>query len=296
MSQIYYPKADRTSQWFAGTFPGTLMSDPLEKLLWHTTEGSNWPSYERNGVKGSVAPQVTYHARAHAFHQHFPINRSARALQDPQGTSVKENRDGVVQVEIVASADRAYAAKHGLLYIADLDEQSIDDLGEFSAWLKREWGVPLEKAPIWLPYPASYGNSDARMTSAEYNAFRGHLGHMHASGNSHGDPGAFPIDRVLAAARGTTPGKDDDDVALTDAERQNLGKAAWLADQWAQGSDFDRKLDKAGWLADGFAADGHITGKLDGLTAAVTALGKQATETNRLLQEISTKLDQGGTA
>lgn len=261
MTQIYYPPADRTAQWYAGNFPGTLMPR-LDKVLWHTTEGSNWPSYGgSSGIKGAVAPQLTYHARAHVWHQHFPLNRSGRALQDPNSTPVKENRDNVVQVEIIASADPAWARKHGLLYIADLDQQAIDDLGEFSAFMNREWGVPLTKAPIWLPYPESYGNSDARMSSAQYDAFRGHLGHMHASGNSHGDPGAYPIDRVLAAARGT--GKDDDDVALTADERNDLGKARWLADQWKQGGDFDQKLDKAGWLADGFAVDGHITAKLD---------------------------------
>lgn len=270
---IYYPPADRTAQWFAGNFPGTLMSR-IRKVLWHTTEGSNWPSYEgSSGIKGATAPQLTYHARAHKWHHHFPLNRSGRALQDPNSTPVKENRDEVVQVEIIASADRSYAAKHGLLYIANLDQQAIDDLGEFSAFMLTEWGVPLTKAPIWLPYPESYGNSDARMTSAEYDAFVGHLGHMHASGNSHGDPGAFPIDRVLAAARGTIPGEDDD-VALTDAERQDLGLAAWLAKQWKQGGDFDAKLDKAGWLADQFKQGSALDLKLDAILGIDAKLDK----------------------
>ncbi len=262
MTQIYYPPADRTAQWYAGNFPGTLMPR-IEKVLWHTTEGSNWPSYERDGVKGAVAPQLTYHARAHVWHQHFPLNRSGRALQDPNGTPVRENRDNVVQVEIIASADRVYARKHGLLYIAELDERAIDDLGNFAGFMLREWGVPLVAAQM-LPYPESYGNSPVRMTSAEYDAFRGHLGHQNASGNSHGDPGDMPLAEVLAVAGGHDKGEDDD-VALTDAERNDLGKARWLADQWKQGGDFDTKLDKAGWLADQFKQGSALDQKLDAI-------------------------------
>jgi hypothetical protein len=191
---IYYPPADRTAQWFAGSYPGTEMSD-VDKVLWHTTEGSGWPSYDG----GAKAPTLTYHARYHLWHQHFPLNRSARALMDPDGTPVRENRDNVVQVEIIATADPGNTT--GLLFIGDLDDRAVNDLGAFSAFMNREWGTPLTPAPVWLPYPQSYGDSPARMTSAEYDAFKGHLGHMHASGNHHGDPGDFPITRVLSVAR-----------------------------------------------------------------------------------------------
>jgi hypothetical protein len=244
----------------------------VSKVLWHTTEGSGWPTYEdSNGLKGAKAPNLTYHPVAHRWHQHFPLNRSARALQDPSNTPVRENRDDVVQVEIIASADSKYAGPGGLLYVAELDDQAVNDLAEFAAFMREHYEVPYTKAPIWLPYPASYGNSKARMSSATYDAFKGHLGHMHASGNDHGDPGLLPINRILAIA--AEQGKDDD-VALTDAERQDLGKARWLADAWAQNGDFDTKLDKAGWLADSFASDGHLTlllNKIADGNAAITA-------------------------
>jgi hypothetical protein len=218
MSAIYYPPADRTAQWFADEYPGVDMGG-VEKVLLHTTEGGNWPSYDG----GAKAPQLTYHATAHRWHQHFPLNRSARALQDPTGTPVRENRDRVVQVEIIASADRAYARKHGLLYVEELDEQAIDDLGTFVGWMHREFGVPLVKAALWLPYPKSYGNSDARMTSAEYDAFRGVLGHQHASGNSHGDPGAIPINQIMAVASASA-GVGEDDYMATPAGQAQLNR------------------------------------------------------------------------
>jgi hypothetical protein len=240
VSAIYYPPANIAVQWYADTFPGVDMGG-VDKVLLHSTEGSSWPTYaDDNGVAGAKAPQVTYHATGHRWRQHFPLNRSARALMDPQGTPVRENRDKVVQVEIIASADRRYAAKHGLLYVEDLDQQAIDDLGEFIAFMHREWGVPLVKAPLWLPYPQSYGNSDARMTSAEYDAFRGVLGHMHASGNLHGDPGALPINQIMVAAAA-----GEEDYMATDAAKAQLDRIELMLAQqfvlegkrWAQTQD-----------------------------------------------------------
>lgn len=193
----FYPKADHAAQWFADTYPGTAMGT-CEKLLLHTTEGSGWPSYDG----GAKAPQLTYHPKSHVWHQHFPLSRSARALQDPESTPVRENRDGVIQVEIICSSDPVFAEDHGLLYVADLDDQAIEDLGELAAWLHVNAGLVLAQAPVWLPYPAS-GRSDskARMSSAQFDAFKGVCGHMHASGNTHGDPGAIPINQIMAVAR-----------------------------------------------------------------------------------------------
>jgi hypothetical protein len=44
------------------------------------------------------------------------------------------------------------------------------------------------------------------MSSSEYDAFQGVLGHQHASGNAHGDPGALNVPRIMAHAKayGTT--------------------------------------------------------------------------------------------
>jgi len=95
---IHYPEADHDTQWFGDVFPGATMPR-IDKLLLHTTEGSDWPGY--NG--GKVAPTLTYHPAKHQWRQHFRINQSSRALADPNLTAVRENRDNVVQVEIVCS-------------------------------------------------------------------------------------------------------------------------------------------------------------------------------------------------
>jgi hypothetical protein len=225
---VHFPGADREAQWFGDAFPGVTMPR-IDKLLLHTTEGSGWPGY--NG--GGSAPTLTYHPKKHKWRQHFAINQSARALADPKVTQVRENRANVVQVEIICSCDPVQIKKHSLLDVRDLDDEALRDLGEFAAWLHREWGLPLVLTPDWLPFPASAGPSKVRMSGPEYAAFKGILGHQHAPagkgekdrGNEHGDPGALDVQRILAFAKnagtatrgfGPAPGEEEEDVKPTD--------------------------------------------------------------------------------
>ena len=183
MRAVYYPPANRTAQWYADTYPGTDMGG-VEKFLIHSTEGNGWPGYDG----GAKAPTLTYFPRLRAFRQHFPLNRSARALRDPDGTPVRENRDRVVQLEIVGTCDpMTHRNNPTWAYVPELADEHLDDIAALLAFLNVEWGVPLVAAPVWLPYPSSFGDSAARMSSSEYSAFRGVLAHMHASGNDHGD-------------------------------------------------------------------------------------------------------------
>ena len=114
---------------------------------------------------------------------------------------MRENRDRVVQVEIVCSCDRMFAQKYGYVYVANLDGRALQDLGKFIRFMHDHYGVPLVAAGRWLPYPQSYGNSAARMSGPEYDRFSGVLGHQHASGNTHGDPGAINIDAIMIHAK-----------------------------------------------------------------------------------------------
>jgi len=224
---IHYPEADHDTQWFGDVFPGATMPR-IDKLLLHTTEGSDWPGY--NG--GKVAPTLTYHPAKHKWRQHFRINQSSRALADPNLTAVRENRDNVVQVEIVCSCDPEMVKKFGLLDVRNLDDRALRDLGEFAAWLHTEWDLPLVLTPDWLPFPQSFGTTKVRMTGPEYDAFMGILGHQHAPagkgddrGNEHGDPGALDVHSILKFALSAVGGgrdmsvmatEEDEDVKLTD--------------------------------------------------------------------------------
>src|SRR4051812_25774212 len=97
---LYYPPVNRSIQWWEDDFDRGTMS-VIDKVLLHTTEtGKTWPGYK----SGANAPNLTYNPWEPAgkrWRQHNRLNTSARALQDPSGTAVRENRDGVVQVEIV---------------------------------------------------------------------------------------------------------------------------------------------------------------------------------------------------
>lgn len=201
-----YPPADATSEWYGDHFKGTDMGG-VDKVLLHSTEGASWPPY----AGGAQAPNLTYHPAKRAWRQHFPLNRSARALVDDPSTTVRENRDRVVQVEIVAVCDPSvYGRSTKLLPIQELSVGALDDLGAFLAFMHEHYRVPLIAAPRWLPYPRSAGDSPVRMNGKVYDAFRGVLGHQHASGNAHGDPGSLNVAAVIRAAnraaRPTTPG------------------------------------------------------------------------------------------
>ena len=197
-----YPKADRATQWWESKFDrGTFTG--IEKILLHTTETTGWPGY----LSGAQAPTLTYHPRLRQWRQHNYLDRSARALVDPTGTTVRENRDNVIQIEIIAYADEAKAATVGGLKVTDLTDAQLGDLADFIKFIRSEWGGPPLVAPTFLPYPSSYGNSKVRMSGPTYDAYRGILGHMHASGNSHGDPGAIDVARILELATPPKPPK-----------------------------------------------------------------------------------------
>jgi len=197
----YYPPADHAVQNFASRYPGDRMD--VNTLVWHTTEGGGWPDYSG----GSMAPTLTVmpsfsHKRLH-FRQHFPFDMSARALV--HAGSVATNTLNVAQVELIGTCDPAAKWPTGTdVRWWDPPQWCIDQLGDFVAWCRSEHGVPLKPVDLWLPYPASYGSSRARMSEQAWSNFSGHCGHAHVpSGNVHGDPGALPIRRILAAAVGS---------------------------------------------------------------------------------------------
>lgn len=191
-----YPPADEKAEWYADTYPGIDMGG-VEKVLLHTTEGAGWPTYK----DGSVAPNLTFNCAQRAWRQHFPLRRSARALCDPATTGVRENRDKVVQVEIVAVCDPKLAARSKqMVPVEKISDGALHDLGDFLAFMHTNFGVPLVAAPKWLPYPASAGDSPVRMSGPQYDAFKGILGHQHASGNVHGDPGSLDVATIIRYA------------------------------------------------------------------------------------------------
>lgn len=195
--QQWYPPADNTSQNFTNVYPGDIMPHPNVFVL-HSMECQAWPSYDG----GAVAPTFSINclgAKGKRIRQHFPANMSARALVNLPG-GVQTNTLNVVQIEISGTCDPASKGRIAP-FVPELSDDVLDDIAHLWLWLHEEWSVPLKAlAPTrWKSYPSSYGASNGtRMTARAWNNFTGVCGHQHVPENEHGDPGNFPIARLLA--------------------------------------------------------------------------------------------------
>lgn len=224
-----YPGAS-TAHWWQEKWGGDLMEVNVAVL--HTTEGVGLTDYDG----GSMAPNLTAVAdfvnKRLRWYQHFDIDRSSRALRNLAG-GVETNTLNVVQVEFEGTCDYSKrntwgsrVAGRDYIYWGDPPDWALRDAADFLRWLNANHGVPLSGPSMWLTYgpdsrrpgvtPASYGASPARMTFAQWNAFKGICGHQHVPENDHGDPGALPFTKLIALAKGTTPPQEDDMALTTD--------------------------------------------------------------------------------
>lgn len=213
-----YPGAS-TSYWYGSKYPGSAMESNV--VVWHSTEGRSLPSYGggASAPNFTAVPDLT--ARRLRWYQHFDFDVSSRALQNLRG-GVETNTLNVVQVELVGTCDsrhaktwrlgsKTYKAGTDYLYTGDLPDWVVRDLAAFCRWAYEKHGVPLTSGVTFKAYPDSYGANGVRMSGAKWQSFKGHCGHQHVPENDHGDPGAFPMAAILAAAKGA----DEDDGGPT---------------------------------------------------------------------------------
>ncbi len=193
-----------------GNSAGVMNGDGSRKALLHSTEGSSIEGAVSSYRAHNSWPTKTVDLKRRIVAVHLPLDVAARALRNDPGGADATNKDGsvLIQYELVGTAT---------------DPASIgspDDLEWFGREVLgpdcRRMGVPLTSTVDWVAYPASYGAAPQRLSPAAWDAYSGVLGHQHAPDNSHGDPGAIDIERILSAARG------EDDVALTDAQEKAL--------------------------------------------------------------------------
>lgn len=227
MRQRYYPRANQSLQDFSVRYPGSKM-DP-NVLVLHTTETKTWPGYK----DGATAPTFTAYpdpaTKRILWRQHFPVDMSSRALRNEQG-GVQTNTLNAVQVELVGSCDPDEGIARGYYDWTKPDDWALRDLAEFVRWLDAEWpSFALQNAAPrgWLPYPSSYGNKNGqRLTFDEWRSAYGIVGHQHVPENSHGDPGDFPIERLISMAAhpaGSVTGKQYVAVPVTVGTFNNKG-------------------------------------------------------------------------
>jgi hypothetical protein len=190
---IYLRGANITAQWYADNYSGTTFPR-VDKFLLHTTETGGWPGYSA----GASAPNATYYPKFRQIRQHFGINRSARALRDPSSTAVRENRDNVFQLEIICYSDYRLAVERGGIWVGDLTASHLRDIAAMILQIHRDWSLPLQSSVTWREGRKTWYN-DVRLSGPQFDVYRGILGHVHASGNTHWDPGGFRYSRLKSA-------------------------------------------------------------------------------------------------
>lgn len=182
--------ANTSAQWYQDNYPGGVFSR-LDKFVLHTTETEGWPAYSG----GASSPNATYHPRLRQIRQHHSNNRSSRALRDPSGTAVRENRDNVFQLEIICYSDKRLGDSVGGLWVGDLTDTHMRDIAAMMIQLNDELGLPLQSSVTWREGRTSYYGG-VRLSGSQFDAYRGILGHVHVSGNTHWDPGGFRYSKL----------------------------------------------------------------------------------------------------
>lgn len=245
MSKQHYPGANTTAQYWAGKFVGSTMNTNCACL--HTTEGFTWPSYGG----GASAPHMTIlpniKARTISLRQHFPAGKSSRALVNLAG-GVETNTLNVFQIEFIGTCDSRYRERWGnkvagvdYIYWPDAPDWLLEAIAPVFQWLDAEWdGFKIVDATPrgWVRYPDSYGvGAKQRMTAREWANAYGIFGHQHVPENAHGDPGNFPIARLVEFATGkpATPAPTPDPPKPTVPKPAQT--AVWdLSTTWEIGS------------------------------------------------------------
>lgn len=188
-----------TRERFTNTAKITWRAQPA-KIVLHSTEGNTYPSASvyRDGAS---APHFTIDVRGRTCRQHYPLTEGAWALQAPTGIST--NSYGVIQIEMIGTC----AGTPGIQSVLAYNDNDLLYLGGLLKTIADETGIPLTTGVEFMKYPDSYGKTRVRLTTAQWYAYRGILGHQHVPGNTHGDPGNFPIARLLDLI--TPPPEDD---------------------------------------------------------------------------------------
>jgi hypothetical protein len=171
---------------FHGASPGTYVSGPFRGVL-HTTEVKAYEPSQATYYGKTFAPHFTL-ATVHGavvMYQHYPIDRSARALEHKG--NIQTNRQSAIQIEIAWTAED----------IATLPPEYTAKLREWMRWVESQTGV-TRTAPKFFGNEAFGVDSPSRMTAEEWKSFDGWCGHQHVPQNKHWDPGLIDIDQLLA--------------------------------------------------------------------------------------------------
>jgi hypothetical protein len=219
-----YPLADAKTQWFDDDFSWAIIKPNV--LVWHTTEGFGWPPYDGGAKAPHVTAKPDFANKRLKFRQHFANEHSSRALANTAG-GVTTNTNNAWQIELVGTCDDAHKVswgtrKAGVDYIhwPTAPDWALKELALLVKYLNEKFGLPMTTTVEWAGYKSPGGAlKNVRLSGAKWNVYTGHCGHQHVPENGHGDPGSFPMQKVLDYAKGSivppTPTKTPTSVKIT---------------------------------------------------------------------------------
>jgi hypothetical protein len=189
----------------------------------HTTEGRSWPDYSG----WTHEPHLTVMplpGEGILVHQHLPLERSAYALKNPAG-GVQTNRARAVQIELIGTCDTSDRTMYQWV--------EADDVVLAELWrrvivpVSASMGIFSSSSVRWEPYPGSYGlRNPNRLSPGEWTSYNAWCGHAHVPENEHGDPGAFPWDRMVRVGTQSSGGNTVSSTAAVEVWKTNLNTAA----------------------------------------------------------------------
>lgn len=204
--------ADIKTQWFQDNYPGADMALGPDRtvVVLHTTEGLSWPTYNGGTTAPNLTGQPPLGLSKGKWRQHFPFNKSSRALANLSG-GVETNTLNAVQIELIGTCDpkhrvswdgqgRYFAGKHYVFWPAATKRQK-NFVARMLADISEQTGLRLVAPKQFISYPTSYGNGPSRLSADEWRKAVGVYGHQHVPENSHGDPGNLDVEYILAKAR-----------------------------------------------------------------------------------------------
>jgi N-acetylmuramoyl-L-alanine amidase len=152
------------------------------KLIWHTTEGSDFNEMVRVLIRKAAQPHAVIDPHSGHVRQMIPLNQYARALEHPPGTP-ETNRAHCIQVEICGFAKAS----------ATWPDSYYKHLGALAVLLEHRQGIArISTQP--------FSDTPHRLAPAAFISAKGHLGHEHVPSqpSGHWDPGALDIDKLFA--------------------------------------------------------------------------------------------------
>lgn len=235
----------------ADKLAGPYVGSPW-RLVLHSTEGGSSVGAVAAYRNTGSWPHFTVDPARRQRLQHYDTNTSARAMMHPVGLP-ETNKANAVQIEIVGFATQ----------MPDMPDDQL-------AWLANSVVAPIRgvapftlTAPLFVPYPSSYGFGAAqRLSWAQWSTFNGICGHQHVPGNDHGDPGALNVTKLITSL---SPPKPEEDMPAGTATVYE-GNRKWV---------LFRGTDKALWATVDDAPAFTIGGALaSGPSAAVAPSGE----------------------